>query len=457
MLRPKRDRYCFAGGGYEFAPQKSKVTHTMRPISSSMFVAGNFQFVYRNCADLRDAKRVNALNDVLYSHCQHPNSGAEFDLLFAVVVFQPDDFVCPICLYRPVAPRMTHCGHVFCADCIRRHCTVSDPVKCPICDKSLRKDRFVRTDLRLFQRTERCRMQKVFRNRDNCLCFLREDVGKGALATAAQPSAKFSRFSVADREYMRNMIEGEIEDLKAQITIYEEYNDECKIGFLREILSEVMGEQYDFDSEPLFVLPKPKMSACYKIFQEESGRLVFMDTLSTKMLLKQFGSLDNIPDSLEFNTLKITSCSVNQAFRDKHPSLGYLPTGADVQFVLADLTGIVSDDIIKRFSKIINDKTMPENEIEESEKVFTEEDFPTFDSKPGKVKQFNKPKIEIKIEDNSFNEENFPSFGGPKKNKNKPKNEWSNLSSIQPAESNFESDFPSFSSMQTKPKQKPKK
>lgn len=42
---------------------------------------------------------------------------------------------CPICLYPPVAARITRCGHIFCWPCMLHYLSLSDKSwsKCPIC------------------------------------------------------------------------------------------------------------------------------------------------------------------------------------------------------------------------------------------------------------------------------------------------------------------------------------
>lgn len=47
-----------------------------------------------------------------------------------------EDPQCPICLYQPVAAKMTRCGHVYCWPCILHYLALSDKKswrKCPIC------------------------------------------------------------------------------------------------------------------------------------------------------------------------------------------------------------------------------------------------------------------------------------------------------------------------------------
>ncbi|XP_055639042.1 RING finger protein 10 isoform X2 [Toxorhynchites rutilus septentrionalis] len=52
-----------------------------------------------------------------------------------VHVLSSEEPQCPICLYPPVASKMTKCGHVFCWPCILHYLALSDKTwrKCPIC------------------------------------------------------------------------------------------------------------------------------------------------------------------------------------------------------------------------------------------------------------------------------------------------------------------------------------
>lgn len=49
---------------------------------------------------------------------------------------------CPICLYPPVAAKMTRCGHVYCWPCILHYLALSDKTwrKCPICYEAVHKN-----------------------------------------------------------------------------------------------------------------------------------------------------------------------------------------------------------------------------------------------------------------------------------------------------------------------------
>lgn len=51
-----------------------------------------------------------------------------------------DDWRCPICLIRPLAPRMTKCGHgPFCLVCILRHLKGEASARCPLCFENMHR------------------------------------------------------------------------------------------------------------------------------------------------------------------------------------------------------------------------------------------------------------------------------------------------------------------------------
>lgn len=511
--RVPKTAYTFKSPKLEFALQRSRVLGKMRPISSSAFVAGNFLYVYKNYLQLNDipnppsiniepptsssivpeAKgsnlneiteppnhpqeshqlipanhQQNELNDVLFSHSIHRNSGAEFSLLFSVISHQPEDFICPICLYPPVAPRITHCGHIFCSDCISQHVSLSDQLTCPVCYKDLfeesNKDdvlKIIRTDLRYYPKIssiinnqESSAMhflfQKVMRNRNNCVCFKCDEPNTRYIPTASNPSAPFCHFMLADKQYVDNLLEKEKLDLIKQIEIYKEYKDDLKISFLQETLNDLLVEieqqsklnTLDPELNPPFYLQESKPSEFYQFYQEVNGRFIFLDPISVRMLILQFNSINEAPNQLEVDALKVTTMSVDFSFRERHRSLGYLPTGADVTFVLADLSRIVSKAIYDKFAARIEKRLKVDDDIiyetEPEVEQFTEADFPDVFASHKKEDSHSQPVQQIKGEWANASlslaantttkaktlDEEFPSFGQVTAMKKMPK--WGN-------------------------------
>lgn len=530
-----KSSYKFHSNKIQFSPQRSRVVGKMRPISSSAFVAGNFLFVYKNCSQLQNSssspkqtlidqekketveikeeenkpktennqiktdndefttvipaeKLQNELNDVLFSHCIHPNSGAEFSLLFSVIVHQPEDYICPICLYTPVAPRVTHCGHIFCADCIAQHISMCDQPFCPVCYENLFSNnmesiQLVRTDLRLYPKiktflnsnsnsnntesTESTHFlfQKIKRSRKNCVCFQEDEQNSLYLPKASQRSSQYCHFMLADNAYSKALLEKEKKDLQNQIDIFKEYKDELKLSFINEIYEGVINEKVPDDDGPLFFLQESKPNEFYHFYQDSYGRLVFLDQMSVKMLSMQFGSVIEAPNQIEVDALKLSTISVDQRFRDRYHSLGHLPAGADVTFVLADLKKIVSDDILSAFSEQIEQRLkVDDDEIDSPEnEPLTEADFPaifaqkqTNDTQPKEAKKGGWANIKIESQPppqkNKLTlDDDFPSFSSafPKK-----KSAWGSPKSQPPPSAPVisKNDFPSLSEPKKRPK-----
>lgn len=64
-----------------------------------------------------------------------PDQLVEWGKVEQIHVLSSEEPRCPICLYPPVAAKMTKCGHVYCWPCILHYLALSDKVwrKCPIC------------------------------------------------------------------------------------------------------------------------------------------------------------------------------------------------------------------------------------------------------------------------------------------------------------------------------------
>lgn len=54
--------------------------------------------------------------------------------------------LCPICLYSPIAAKITRCGHIYCWPCILHYLALTDRTwqKCPICFEAVHKNELKR-------------------------------------------------------------------------------------------------------------------------------------------------------------------------------------------------------------------------------------------------------------------------------------------------------------------------
>lgn len=110
-----------------------------KPFNKELFLQANCQFV------------VSEDND--YSvHFTDPDTLVSWDLVEQVRISSHEVPSCPICLYPPVAAKITRCGHIYCWACILHYLSLSekDWSKCPICYSSIMKK-----DLKSVVATER--------------------------------------------------------------------------------------------------------------------------------------------------------------------------------------------------------------------------------------------------------------------------------------------------------------
>ncbi|CAH2295341.1 RING finger 10 [Pelobates cultripes] len=113
-----------------------------KPFNKELFLQANCQFVVSEDHD--------------YSvHFTDPDTLVSWDLVEQVRICSHEVPSCPICLYPPIAAKITRCGHIFCWACILHYLSLSekDWSRCPICYSSIiRKDlkSVVATETRLY-------------------------------------------------------------------------------------------------------------------------------------------------------------------------------------------------------------------------------------------------------------------------------------------------------------------
>ncbi|XP_060814402.1 E3 ubiquitin-protein ligase RNF10 isoform X1 [Bombus pascuorum] len=93
------------------------------------------QFLQASCQFVVNANG----NYTLY--LSDPDVLVDWKLIEQIKLHSSENLSCPICLYPPVAGKITRCGHVYCWPCILHYLSLSDKPsrKCPICDESVQK------------------------------------------------------------------------------------------------------------------------------------------------------------------------------------------------------------------------------------------------------------------------------------------------------------------------------
>uniref|UniRef100_A0A182MLF5 E3 ubiquitin-protein ligase RNF10 n=1 Tax=Anopheles culicifacies TaxID=139723 RepID=A0A182MLF5_9DIPT len=94
--------------------------------NKEQFLQANCQFVVRADEDYEGLLSA-------------PDQLVDWGKVEQIHVLSSEEPQCPICLYPPVAAKMTKCGHVYCWPCILHYLALSDKAwrKCPICYEAI--------------------------------------------------------------------------------------------------------------------------------------------------------------------------------------------------------------------------------------------------------------------------------------------------------------------------------
>lgn len=424
----KRSSFRFLSKVTKFGPQITRALLEPRKAKVSAFVSGNYQFVYTSCSEIADPDVLADLNDVLFAHALFPSSDPEWSLLYSLVTYQPPDLACPICLFPPVAPRISTCGHIFCLDCAMQHFQHGFDV-CPVCFMPLSPDTLLRADIRTYNEDNTTELTKVYRNR-NCCCIFPVGFKGQELPTASDTNCRFNHFTIADTEYSQQLLAKEIAGIEKAIVELQQFREEEKISFLKAVLESVKNEKVIGQTDAVFHLQEPTQNQEF-FYQSSDGRLVFLDPLSNEMLRSQFGSIRNAPETITVPMIAFSQDRVDHYFRERFRNYRHLSTGAAVTFLLADLSSYVKQEILDDYAPYISERV--------------ESDEPPVDDVPKinmDISEF--PSLVPEQEEHSEEEYHPPQKSSP----------WDSFSSSKKSKADIERDYPSLSSVSAPPPKK---
>jgi hypothetical protein len=102
---------------------------------------------------------------------------------------------------------------------------------------------------------------------------------------------------------------------------------------------------------PAPATPPSPPSTAYYFYQSSLGANVFLNPLDSRMLLAQFESYAACPPRITFPTTGYDTATVTDDLRRRVKYLSHLPVGTEVVFVEADLSRIVSRDVLAQFEQ----------------------------------------------------------------------------------------------------------
>lgn len=111
----------FGYGGSNGSYMQRHAHSKKQKYNKEQFLQANFQFVIKASAKPKTDDSPDTLID--------------WYLIEQINIQTPEETQCPICLYPPIAAKITRCGHVYCWPCVLHYLSLSDKTwrKCPIC------------------------------------------------------------------------------------------------------------------------------------------------------------------------------------------------------------------------------------------------------------------------------------------------------------------------------------
>ncbi|KAH8234885.1 hypothetical protein KR032_004929 [Drosophila birchii] len=362
--------------------------------NKEQFLQANFQFVVRSGAKAQ----VNGSPDTLI----------DWSYIEQINIQTTEELQCPICLYPPVAAKLTRCGHAYCWPCLLHYLSLSDKTwrKCPICYDAIHAGDLKsctieqRRDLQVgdtitFQLMRRHKGSMYIEKHGMARAGTGGDtIERFPLLSAGEEAKRYSKFLIAKRADVAAIIERERVELLAEsdvscpedvfiqqaLVMLQERGE--KLGLekpdprdqleLEEVDPSALGVPCQ-DTEAKIDIEKPddasissvgeasSSASCsssnnsnsakyYYFYQSNDGQNIYLHPLNVKMLQACYGTLDLGPLLIEAQIVQMEQHSMDEEHRRKFTCLGHLPLTCQFSVVEVELhPPIVSGGILKLF------------------------------------------------------------------------------------------------------------
>ncbi|XP_064461072.1 E3 ubiquitin-protein ligase RNF10-like isoform X2 [Ornithodoros turicata] len=379
--------------------------------NKEQFLQANCQFVVRDGGSYGQ-------------HCSDADTLVDWGLVEEVRTGAFEDATCPICLYPPVAAKMTRCGHVYCWPCLLHYLSLTDHSwrRCPICYEAIHRDdlKSVVTEARtLYRRGDKITMCLMRRER-NCMFPVPQRLWtKGIVAPLNLSDDKtmtcYQKLLTANMEQVEAILNREEQQLLQQLTEEGETPEACfveaalqALGERRQSLqnhvmasnlvndfvtlstSDVSVGSPDSPTSPLcdvqldqeknviigppqneepgsrqrcissgssegaldFVIsaedlelaepeclsqgttgPNQGPKDSYYFYQSVDGQAIFLHALNVKMLVRDYGSLEQCPPLFEAEIVDIEGASIDANLRQRLRYLRHVPLTCEIKVV----------------------------------------------------------------------------------------------------------------------------
>ncbi|KAG8183065.1 hypothetical protein JTE90_010892 [Oedothorax gibbosus] len=331
--------------------------------------------------------------------------------------------LCPICLYVPVAAKITRCGHIYCWPCLLHYLSLTDKTwqKCPICFEAVHK-----TDLKSVSLSVR----KCFSVGDEITMILMQREKGSLLSTPVVhqiPSnsvcnvndddaiTRYQKLLLASRKEVQLILDRERCELDTAYLKEKDTPEVCFIESALQLLSEretALNKVVDIDTNPIAKETSdgkvdgnvrnhltsisstdsndesfyndmnanpansntlPNSNNIAKIaahdsekgvsffYQAEDGQHIYLHNVNVRMLLKEFGSLESAPQSIKAKIVEVERVTMTEGLRKRLRYLQHLPLTCEFQFVELEFKSIVSEPTMQQFEDEIKKRRFVRN------------------------------------------------------------------------------------------------
>lgn len=336
------------------------------------FLQANCQFIVNGKGDYRQ-------------YMINPDALVDWNFIEQVNVQVNEEPSCPICLYPPVAAKMTKCGHIYCWSCILHYLALSDKDwrKCPICYDAVKKG-----DLKSVTVTS----HKTF-NIDNTITFKLMKRRRGSLIAYPADSEMrdsnnifnmsdsgifgcHSKLLLANTQNILDIIDKEATELEVQTVQDEDCPEKCFIDEAVQLLearrqlvlsddshqlNQEKNQQTDSNenvSEQHAVENGENGDSATKFhyfYQASDGQHIYLHAINAKMLEHTYGSLEFGPKTITGKILEKEGGSMTEELRRRLRYLQHLPVTC--QFEIAEIRlrqPIVSKETLNHFKEQVD-------------------------------------------------------------------------------------------------------
>ncbi|XXH03484.1 Cruciform DNA binding protein [Hypoxylon texense] len=338
-------------------------------VDKARFVHANYRFVVSPTGDY-SSQAVDADKYLEWS-----------DVLQIIASAESQTTSCPICLSEPVAPRMAHCGHIFCLPCLLRFMNSTNDdepsprkearwKKCPICEDSFRLSEvkpvrfYTGQENPLPRPGEDVVLRLMVRDAGSTLALPNEggpdvvNLGEDVPWHFAANVMDYARIMKGTNDYVAAQYDREMNDLRRQAQ-----EDEFQFGIeegdwtqraIRAInTAKDKIESRQGEEEPTLPpnISKAKQQAGQQFYFYTAPPHLYLSPLDIRILKTKFGDFSNFPSTLLPRVEHISAGHVvDDALRKRAKYLGHLPHGCVVSFLECDWTDIVPADVLETFS-----------------------------------------------------------------------------------------------------------